>query len=623
MTFLYPIGLIGLIGIPILILVYIIKNRYTEQTVASTYLWTLSERFLKRRNPLSKITGIISLILQLLLVLVLSLSVAHPVIILPGQANEYCFVLDGSGSMNMEVDGVSRFDAAKNEINGIIDEAKDGSVFSLVYVTEITEIIFELSDNRALIKERIAALECSDGSVEYTDAIGVAQGYFNENPSLKTYLVTDADYQEHKNINVVNVARNENNMSIEDVKYTVESDGTISVVGIITSYGANRIADIEVYADGGTEPVGAYRTFAQMDTPTEFGVTFEIEEFDFLTVGFINEDAMVGDNSVTVYNLKSANAYKALLISNTPFFIENGIKQVSNADLTVKTSEEYENALNNTPDLVSGFGLYIFDAYVPETMPKDGAIWIIGPTANISGSGFSVQGEIELDDGDLLELNKSSGSLVKELTAGITGDNIYIKKYMKCGVYGNFTTLFSYMGSPIIFMGVNDFGNREVVFAFNFHDSDFALSSDHLIIFHNLLDYSFPEVVEKTEYYCGESAQINVVSGCTGIRIDAPSGKETYLDVTSAVSKFTLTEVGEYKITATVSGADRVFCIYSSVPKEERLTAVTEDNIGIVGEPKSSGRDGKYDNLTVLFIVAAILFTAEWMVYCYDKYQLR
>ena len=30
MTFLYPIGLLGLIGIPILIIVYLIKNRYTE-----------------------------------------------------------------------------------------------------------------------------------------------------------------------------------------------------------------------------------------------------------------------------------------------------------------------------------------------------------------------------------------------------------------------------------------------------------------------------------------------------------------------------------------------------------------------------------------------------------------
>ncbi len=622
MTFLYPLGLLGLIGIPILIFIYIIKNRYTEQTVASTYLWTLSERFLKRRNPFSKLTSIISLILQILLVAVLSLLVAHPVMILPGQADEYCFVLDGSASMNIEKNGTTRFDRAKEEINQMVDEAKDGSLFSLVYVTDVTEIVFELSDNRELIKERLSSLECSGGGIDYTDAIGVAQGYFNDNPSVVTYLVTDADYNSHKNINVLNVSASENNMSVEDVEYSV-SDGNISVKGNLISYGQGRIADLEVRIDGSSEAVGTYRTFAAADTPTEFGITFEAVDFDSLTVLFTNEDSFAEDNSTLIYNIKSANSYKALLVSNTSFFLENGIRQVSNASLDVLTVEEYSEKLETSPASVSGYGLYIFDAYAPEEMPKDGAVWFVGPKANIEGSGFSVQGEVELEKGAQLEMNKSSSSLVKKFTDGMSGENIYISKYTKCGIYGNFTTVFSYMGSPMVFSGSNDLGNREVVFAFDFHDSDFVLSTDYLALLHNLLDYSFPEVIETTEYYCGQTAEINVVTGCTGIRIDSPSGKESYTDITSAVSEVVLTEVGEYKVTATVSGADRVFYIYSSVPKEERRTSVTEESIGIVGEAENNGRDGKYDDLTLLFIIAAILFTAEWTVYCYDKYQLR
>ena len=98
MSFLYPLGLLGLIGIPILILVYIIKSKYTEQTVASTYLWTLSERFIKRKRRPSPLAGIISLILQILAVTIISLAIAHPIITVPNSANEYCFILDGSGS---------------------------------------------------------------------------------------------------------------------------------------------------------------------------------------------------------------------------------------------------------------------------------------------------------------------------------------------------------------------------------------------------------------------------------------------------------------------------------------------------------------------------------------------
>jgi len=100
MSFNYPLGLLGLLGIPVLIIIYIIKSKYTEQTVASTYLWTLSERFLKKRKPISKMTGILTLILQILAVIAASLLIAHPVFIVKASANEILFVLDGSASMN-------------------------------------------------------------------------------------------------------------------------------------------------------------------------------------------------------------------------------------------------------------------------------------------------------------------------------------------------------------------------------------------------------------------------------------------------------------------------------------------------------------------------------------------
>ena len=88
MSFQYPLGLLGLIGIPILIIIYIIKSMYTEQTVSATYLWTLSEKFLKRKKKDNKITGIISLILQILAIAIISITIAHPVFTISGGAEE-------------------------------------------------------------------------------------------------------------------------------------------------------------------------------------------------------------------------------------------------------------------------------------------------------------------------------------------------------------------------------------------------------------------------------------------------------------------------------------------------------------------------------------------------------
>ncbi len=627
MIFLYPLGLLGLIGIPILILIYIIKNRYTEQTVASTYLWTLSERFLKRRNPLSRITGIISLILQLLLVLVLSLCVAHPQIIQPGAADEYCFILDGSGSMHMQSEGKTRFDLAKEEILRVVDEAENGSVFSLILVTDMSETVFELEDDRAAIRERIFALSPIDGSIDYTDAIGLGQQYFDENSSVLTYLVTDRDYTEHKNITVLNVARKENNISLSDVQYTEGEGGYVTVSGILTSYMADRTTDIEVRSNDADAPLGTLTMNLAKDAETPFSISVTPGNFYSLTVSLTGEDALAQDNTVTVYNLESENAYSALLVSDTPFLLRSAIETVSVAHVQVMTTEAYrtmEQTMADEGRRVSGYGLYIYDAFTPTTIPADGSIWFVGPTKSVDNTGFSIQGNVTLDQGGALVLNKSSQSVIKKLTSGVLGEDIFVKKYVKCGLYGNFSTIFSYMGNPLVFTGTNGGGNREVVFAFNLHDTNFPLSPDFLILFHNLLEYSFPAVIEKTDYICGEMAAINVLSGCTSIRVEPPSGEAFYTDTTTAISEFLLSEVGQYRLLVDFSGTTREFYLYSSMPIEERcVVSDAQGAISLQGEAGQEGRDGIYDPMLLLFLFAAILFSAEWMVYCYDKYQFR
>ena len=94
MSFQYPLGLLGLLGVPVLIIIYIIKSKFTEQTVSSTYLWTLSNRFLKKKRKDNKLTGLISLILQILAVVVISFTIAHPVFTLHGAA--WTFVIWGA-----------------------------------------------------------------------------------------------------------------------------------------------------------------------------------------------------------------------------------------------------------------------------------------------------------------------------------------------------------------------------------------------------------------------------------------------------------------------------------------------------------------------------------------------
>ena len=558
---------------------------------------------------------------------VLSFAIANPVITLPGAAREYCFILDASASMNMEADGVTRFDLAKAEIAEIVDDAKNGSTFTVVIVGDATEILVEKSDDADKVIDRLSTATCSGSAADYTDAIGIAQRSFDENPSALIYLVTDTDYSETDNITPINVARGENNISIEDLAYVKSGKSTVTVTGNVISYGADRLVDVQLYSNRSADPISDTKVQAFRDAPTSFSFTVELDEFYSLTVKIPTDDAYSADNIAVVYDIESENSYNALLVSDTPFLIKSAIDSVSNAEIRIMTTEEYrkeEERLAKLEKTVNGYSLYVFDTFSPSTLPTDGSVWFIGTDTNVTGSGFSVQGEVVLDGADVITKSTSTAGIVRKLTAGMVDSDIYISKYVKCGIYGDFTTLFTYRGNPVIFTGMNDYGNREVVFAFDLHDSNMTLSLDYLILLGNLLDYSFPEVIEKTEYYCGDTAEINVISGCESIRVDTPDGQIVYTDVSTAVSEFELTEVGEYKVTVNISGAERpAYYIYSSVPKGERMTETAYDYIGIQGEAENNGSDGRYDPLTLLFVLAALLFTAEWMVYCYDKYQLH
>ena len=621
MSFLYPLGLLGLIGVPILILVYIIKSKYTEQTVASTYLWTLSERFLKRKRRPSPLAGLISLIIQILAVIVASLAIAHPSITVPNAANEYCFILDGSGSMNMTVgdakEPMTRFEAGKEAIRERIDRAVDGSIFTLIYAGDTTGVIFERVVDKEQAYILLDELEPSCNTLPLADAIGLAQGYFNENPSVITCLVTDTAFETVENVEVVNVGDAAENYSLSEISHTRLGD-EITVTGKVISHTSDATLTLELCVVGEETPRTTQAVSVKGGEPTVFVMTAAVDSYASVTVRIKETDALALDNLHTIYNISSENSYNTLLISERPFFLEAVLKSQLGAKIDVMKPEEYDGRV--------GYGLYVFDTVDPSTMdslPADGTVWLINVAGSVEGAGYTVQGAVTLNKAELLSKSESSSSVTATLTEDLQGNGIYMTRYIKCGFYRNFTTLLSYKGNPVVFAGTNEYGNREAVVAFDIHDSNLPLLSDFTVLIRNLIRYSFPDMVEDTAFVCGENATVNVIANCESIRVESPSRAVSYLKTDGAFDHIRLTEVGTYTVSMTVSGSPREFYIWSSMIPEESNPSPTAEAVLLQGTSSEGGFDGTFDPLTILFIALAVLFLADWMVYCYEKYQLR
>ena len=70
-------------------------------------------------------------------------------------------------------------------------------------------------------------------------------------------------------------------------------------------------------------------------------------------------------------------------------------------------------------------------------------------------------------------------------------------------------------------------------------------------------------------------------------------------------------------------GTVNEYMIYSEAPLAERTPSSVEENYSIYGTPSNDRIDGEYDPLVIIFILIAVIFLADWMVYMYEKRQLR
>lgn len=620
MSFIYPLGLLGLLGIPVVIIIYIIKSKYTEQTIPTTYLWTLSEKFLKKKKTHSRLTGIISLILQILIITVISLSIANPVITLSKQAREYCFIIDGSGSMNVGNAGVTRLDLAKDEVRSIISSSKDGSIYNIMYCGESIRAYEDLNDKDSAIDLLDTFLPNYTAS-DCVDSLKYAQNYFNENQAIQTYLITDKQYNV-SNINLINVSDTSSNYAVLDTTYNIVSknvDGhlvdSLNVSGNVISYGSDADLNVNFYVNNELVEQRVISVNASQKTPFVFESS--IVNYDSVKVCITNSDDLMVDNEYIIYNVVKEHLYNILLVSDYPFYLETVLSLVGNALVTVIPSSDYSSD-------IKGYGLYIFDSCNPKELPSDGSIWLFNLSSNLPEAGFAYQDVVELEDGAILEYESSTYSLYRELTDGILQNEISICKFMKYGLYRDFTTILSYDGYPVVFAGTNNFNKRQIVFAFDLHNSNLPLLLDFGILIDNFIDYSFPTIIEEANYVCGDTLTLNVVSDCTSIRVESPNGNISYMDIGGIISEFVLSEAGSYKIIVSLGESEKVFNVYVSLPDEEGNNEELDIlDMELTGEVSDDYIDGYYDKLIIFFIVLVVIFMADWVVYSYEQHQLR
>ena len=630
MKFLHPGALWLLLGIPVLILIYIIKSNHEEHSVSSTYIWKLSQKFMKRRVPLQRLRKIISFILQLLIIITSALLAAQPLIAAEGSGTEYVIILDSSASMQTtDENGKTRFEKAKEEINKIINEAGTNTPVTIISAGPKAsyEQVRNSTKNSLLLS--LDELECTLGTADIEGAISLAQLICDDYAVSDCILYTDKQYEKADNIEVVDLSSDEWNVSITGLKYKYRS-GLHTFTFSAVSHGKEASVVFALDVDGAT----ADAISADLPMDEEVSISFALDElpgghyetaedgtryyvvpseFEIAEVFTTAEDSFAEDNSYSLCQ-RIYSESKVLIVSGTPYYLEALFDSMQDLETTVVSSLSEAT--------LSGYDLYVFDGQVPSEYPEDGSVWIFNPDTAPLDMTLSEAVDTEY----MIKKNSTSKSdAVASVMKDVDISDAYVATYKKLSAGNSWVQVLKARTNGVLFVREEENNLRTAVFAFDLHDTNLPMLADYVTMMRNLIDYSIPSIVAKTDYTVCEDIPTTLLPFAESFSIIDPEGEEDIMRVSTYNSVYNPDKVGIYtavQVLSSGSVSEARFFVHVS---EEEMTNEDGGKISIVPFDASAQSadtivESNYKNIWLYLAIALLIFILlEWGVYHYEQ----
>ena len=655
MTLLAPLGLLGLIGIGVLILIYIIKPNYQQKYISSTYIWKLSLKYRKKRIPISKLRNILLIVCQILILTACASILAQPAQILRNKVEEreVIAILDSSASMRTNLEGETRFERAVDGILELSEEvwAKEGLV-SVICAREKADFLTERATAEykpTLTAELNAVLEgddiaCSYASADVDGAMTLCEEVLFENPNAEIFLYTDTDYDYvPEGITVKNVSEEgEWNAAILDA-YTEYSDGYYTFFVEIACYGRDKEIEVRLEVQNANaddiNEVGAKKVFKQIvpcdgertkkvvfinedlyqqDVEADDTVYFKIPgnndqddriySYQTIHVSINENDSFTVDNSFQIYGgQKEVVKIQYASTNPNPFYgvvlnnLTNAYRDVWDIQVTEVKKDDHEAVKT------SGFDFYLFEeSEIPAKLPTDGVVILLDPQQDKvpAGTGITITKTMESKVGSTL-MEGEEHPIMKNISA----ENIEVTRYTEIVYDSEFVPLMYCNSKPVV--AVKDEADcKMVVVGFSIHYSTFAIRKEFPLFMYNLFGHFMPPTVNGNNFEVNETVKLNA----RGVQLEVKreGSMEEAIVYTQFPTSMQVALPGTYSLKqVTYSGSPVTEYIYVHIPTAESNIHVKGD---AVKEPERTREDIEYFKDLIFFVAAAmvVLLFIEW-----------
>ena len=560
-----------------------------------------------------------------------------------GEGKARIAIIDASAGMRTETDGVTRFERAVAEVRRLAEEtlAENGELTVILAGSKASYVLQRAgTDYGSEVQQRLDELlaadrfACTYGEADLSGAVELAESVLLESPDAEVVLYTGSAYTDAGKIRVVDVSDvGEWNAAVLDVRAVTDENYYRFEVDVACY---NRDRSLDVYLDisgvnialeqyqlaGSAECIGNEVTTVVFDLASGLlGDRSGIYSYDYAHAYVKEQDNFAEDNSfylyggtrqplkIQYYSTLSNSFYGGVLMG-----LREAMKGYWDFDIDEIQDSAQGIALGYGKDYaLEGYDVYIFEHYMPPTLPTDGLVILASPDKVPAGAGFTLANWYESN----IELRLDREE-THPLLQGLTVENIAVTRWASITAYDDgYVPLVSCGGSPVI-LAKNGESEKLLVLGLNLNYSNFALTAEFPLFFFNVLNWYFPQTIDGYVFEVNDS--VKLMARAPQLSLSGPEVRRT---VTEFPDTVTVTVPGTYTLLQTpISGTDIVENFYVRIPRSQSNTEAVYDTLANPYYPPQNEIQDR-DLVFYAALALVLLLFAEWWLQTREHYSIR
>lgn len=385
MSFLAPLALLfALLAVPI-ILLYLLRLQRREQPVSSTLLWRQVIMDREANTLWQKLRKNLLLLLQLLTLLFLIFALIRPYISVESQlSGRTVLLLDASASMLATDVAPSRFEAAKTQARGLINQIGTNDQMTLIAVDAAPRALSTTSNDKSQLLSNLDGLQASLNQANWSAAIALAAASNGGNMDNTTVIVISdgANAGDLKLLNAkaryIAVGQNADNIAINTFSIRRTLRGASALIRVSNTGTQDDQVLVSLQADGNLTDAKTLSVAAgQSAVWTINNLDSRVQSLR-ASIDKATHNTLAADDVAYAVNTNNA-ARRALLITRGNRFLEQALSALPNLRTT--------RALTLPATAEANYDLYVIDG-VSVTLPANANVILIGAQTVFTTSGI-------------------------------------------------------------------------------------------------------------------------------------------------------------------------------------------------------------------------------------------